>query len=739
MNDQLRQVAILIALIATIFLSKPIQATADDRPNVLFIAVDDLNDWIGCMNGHPQALTPNIDRLAARGMLFTNAHCAAPACNPSRAAISTGRMPNVTEAWSNQSESITKLHPQARHMVTAFNEAGYATAGTGKLFDKRVFNLFQQSESVNQRWSPFPKKAVEYTKQELPSKGSDNPRHVLKDSQGRQVVLPMNRMPSDRKPNDDAGESFDWSGFDLPDSDWGDTIITDWAIDRLKESRDKPLFLGVGYYRPHIPLFAPQRFFERFRNTPAQLPPYRKDDLNDLPAIGKKWAIDAVTAGLHSSVVKHNQWQAAVEAYLACVTYVDYEIGRLLDALEQSPIGDETMIVLWSDHGWQLGEKDHWGKWTGWERSTKVPLVIVPAKSQKKQFAKPGTRCDTPVGLIDLYPTFVEFCGIEGPPVLDGDSLAPLLKKPKAPFRKTTLTMFDKGNASVRDQRYRYLKYNDGSEELYDLQKDANEWTNLANDSNHAKQKSQLQDELRFHVARLQPKANRVASSQLKWVGVYRKQENLPRPDAMLVNNDPEPKIGSDFANLYNGKDLSGWKPQGGTCRFEASGESIIGTCVPGSPSTYLCTEKTDYTDFIFTAELKHEVDGNTGVMFRASTKDGDGKNAGRRIVFGPQCEVEAYSKKRFWSGGIYGQSAGGWIYPMWLTNHNKTRESMNKQGKWNRITIKAQGDTIRTWLNGHPAAHWKNTTYKSGFFGLQIHAGKQSKIHFRNIKLKQL
>ena len=271
------------------------------KPNVLFIAVDDLNDWIGCLEGHPQALTPNMDRLAKRGVLFTNSHCAAPACNPSRAAVFSGLMPARTGVWSNQSTRIEKAMPKAVLLTHAFRNAGYQTLGTGKMLHGTVKNLFEEYYGLNQRWSPFPKKAVRYTKAELPSKGTDNPSHVLRDSRGREVVLPINRMPSDRKPNQADGESFDWGGFDVPDSDFGDTQITTWAIDRLRRGlgNEKPFFLGVGYYRPHIPLFAPQKYFERFKLTPGKLPPIRKDDLKDIGPAGCKWAIEAAVSYTH--------------------------------------------------------------------------------------------------------------------------------------------------------------------------------------------------------------------------------------------------------------------------------------------------------------------------------------------------------------------------------------------------------------------------------------------------------
>lgn len=228
--------------------------------------------------------------------------------------------------------------------------------------------------------------------------------------------------------------------------------------------------------------------------------------------------------------------------------------------------------------------------------------------------------------------------------------------------------------------------------------------------------------------------ANEIAESQQQWIEVYKKQVNIPEPGAMLINQDEEPDLSDGFVDLYNGKDLKNWEPKGGNCTFEAKDGYIEGVCVPESPSTYLSTKKNNYTDFVFTAELKYIVDGNTGIMFRADAKPG--KNG--ETVFGPQAEMEAFSKGRYWSGGIYGQSAGGWIYPMWLDAHEGPRNSM-KKSDWNRITIKADGNNIKTWLNGKPAAHWTTDEYSKGFFSLQIHSGKEGQIQFRNIKVKEL
>lgn len=484
-----QMLAVLASLVLALW-SSPGSLTADDKPNVLFIAIDDLNDWIGCMGGHPQALTPNIDALAGRGILFTNAHCASPACNPSRAAIFSGRTAHHTGVWSNDSSQLLRQHPDILAIPRAFHAGGYATRGTGKMLHgggRDNVLLFDQSFNPEQRWSPFSSKQVRYTPKELPSKGSENPRHVVEGVGANPVVLPLNRMPSDRKPQEADGESFDWGPLDVADSEMGDTLITDWAIEQLQAGfSDQPFFMGVGYYRPHIPLWAPTKYFEPFPLDSIQLPTYSADDLTDLGPTGMRWALEAVTAGSHQTVVDHDQWHAAVQAYLACTYYVDQQIGRLLAALDDAELGENTLVVLWTDHGWHLGEKQHWGKWTGWERSTRVPLIIVPPRTHAEEFAAAGSRCDQPVSLIDLYPTLLELCDVAGPAELDGESLVPLLRDPTQKTGRHVLTTFDEGNITVRGERWRYIRYADGSEELYDHQSDPHEWRNVVADPQHA-------------------------------------------------------------------------------------------------------------------------------------------------------------------------------------------------------------------------------------------------------------
>ncbi|QGJ70888.1 Choline-sulfatase [Planctomycetales bacterium 10988] len=473
-------------------------AAGAERPNVLFIAIDDLNDWIGCLDGHPQALTPNIDRLAERGVLFTNAHCAATACNPSRAAIFSGVLPTKNGVWSNDSKRLLVQHPDMLVLPRAFAESGYRTFGTGKMLHSSSSNkaMFQESFTTEQRWSPLTRAEAKYTPEELPTKGTDHPRHEARLPSGETVVLPLNGMPSDRNPDKRDGESFDWGPMDVEDATMGDTQITDWAIKRLEKSWKKPFFLGVGYYRPHIPLWAPKAYFERFAGEKIILPSVNEDDLNDLSELGKRWAIEPITAGSHATVVKHGEWEAAVAAYLACTTYVDHQIGRLLKTLEDRDLTENTMIVLWTDHGWHLGEKEHWGKWTGWERSTRVPLILVPPQGTKHAFAPGGTRCDAPVSLLDLYPTLTEICQVEPRSGLDGESLLPLLQKPDQSSDRIVVSTFDRGNVSLRSAKFRYLRYADGTEELYDLVGDPHEWTNLLSQDRYEAELQHFRDYL---------------------------------------------------------------------------------------------------------------------------------------------------------------------------------------------------------------------------------------------------
>jgi len=230
--------------------------------------------------------------------------------------------------------------------------------------------------------------------------------------------------------------------------------------------------------------------------------------------------------------------------------------------------------------------------------------------------------------------------------------------------------------------------------------------------------------------------AGELDPQQHEWHASYKNQANAPKPEEMLLNTDAEPDVEKGFKPLFNGKDLTGWTPKGGTCLFEVRDGLLVGKCVPGSNSTYLSTEDADFTDFIFTCDMKWEVDCNSGVMFRAQSKPGKNDT---EVVFGPQAEMEGFSKDRHWSGGIYGQSCGGYFYPLWLKEHQTARAAA-KEGEWNRVTISAKGNVIKTWVNSVPASHWiDDGTYPKGFFGLQIHKGAKGTVLWKNIRVKRI
>ncbi|WP_246145791.1 sulfatase [Brevifollis gellanilyticus] len=449
------------------------------RPNVLFIAVDDLNDWIGCMKGHPQAQTPNMDRLAQRGVLFTNAHCAAPVCLASRTALLCGRHPDQTGVFSNWGKTQGKPPAKDLQLPVHLAAAGYETLGAGKIYHSNGPRYFDDYFETEQRWSPFTQKQASYTDAELPSKGSEHPKHIITGGPGaRDWVLPLNGLPSERNADGREGESFDWGSVEVPDDEMGDTRITDWAMQKLDTPHTKPLFLGVGYYRPHIPLFAPKQDFDALPPTKdIVLPETDANDLDDLGEVARQFALDPITAGTHELVVKHQQWREAVRAYLACVRFVDRQIGRLLTKLDASACADNTWIVLWSDHGWQLGDKQHWGKWTAWRQSTRMPLIIVPPRSQQ---AVRGKVCAEPVSLVDLYPTLIELCDLPTKEGLSGVSLAPLISNPDLKTDRAVVTTIDPGNHALSTRDWRLIRYHNGDEELYDIAHDPHEHRNLA-------------------------------------------------------------------------------------------------------------------------------------------------------------------------------------------------------------------------------------------------------------------
>ena len=415
------------------------------RPNVVFIAVDDLNDWIGCLGGHPDSKTPHLDALAGRGVLFTHAYCAAPLCNASRAALLTGVLPSTSGVYSNNHPWRPVL-PDVTTLPQCFMKQGYHVMGGGKIFHGRFKDPASWHEYFERPGDPQPPKR--------PVNGIKNAQH------------------------------FDWGPLDVDDEAMGDYQLVDWAIDRLKQPWEEPFFLAAGLVKPHLPWYVPRKYFDLYPEDTITLPEINENDLDDIPPYGKRIAHPERD---HAQVIKTGNWRKAVAGYLATIRFADTCIGRLLDALDKSPYADNTIVVLWGDHGWHLGEKLHWRKFTLWEEATRNPLMIVAPG-----VTPPGERCDRTVSLMDLYPTLAQLCGLELCGEQAGKSLLPLLKDPRAPWERPALTTYGRNNHSVRSERWRYIRYHDGTEELYDHSKDPMEWTNLAGEPENAPVKKEL-------------------------------------------------------------------------------------------------------------------------------------------------------------------------------------------------------------------------------------------------------
>lgn len=465
----------------------PAIAQDETRPNVLFIAVDDMADWAGYLGGHPDVRTPNIDRLANRGFVFTQAHVASPICGPSRAALWTGMRPERTQVYTNVG-NYTDYVPDATILPQHFMQDGYHVMGAGKLIHPtgnvvpEAFHRYGPGTGIV--GGPF-------TAEELATENMDPTYTVDRGPGGLQVVLPMNGISTIDRPTNQFS-TFDWGPVDLTDSEMPDGQIADWAVEQLGKAYDQPFFLAVGFYRPHQPFFVPRKYFEMYDEDTISLPPTIAGDLHDLPQAGKYFGLLPWSSGRHDTVMKHNQWKGGVRGYLAAITFADAQVGKVLDALDKSPYADNTIIVFFSDHGWHLGEKEHWGKHTPWQRSTHVPLVIVPAKNSSLAGLPVDERIDAPVNLLDLYPTLIDLCGLSPRADLDGQSLAPLLKDPRAPWRGATVSTVGRGTHSVRTKAWRYIRYYDGSEELYDTVADPNEWFNLASEEKYDAVKARL-------------------------------------------------------------------------------------------------------------------------------------------------------------------------------------------------------------------------------------------------------
>ena len=428
-----------------------------------------MNDYVGVLGGHPQAITPNIDKLASQGVLFTNAHTPAPACSPCRNAVLYGLEPHNSGLYpfydrSRMDDAFFKEH---KSLMEIFRENGYNTYGAGKIHHGTMsatsiamFDSLEYTESINMKLRQLPHPVVDST-----------------DGVGVKKFGKMCGRPSLS-----------------PLEDHVDYNISAFGVDVLSRDHEKPFFIALGFIKPHLPFIAPKKYFDMFPLESIQKPPIKDDDLADLP-----WAARS-NAKLNDDYKYRSQdtWEGWIRAYLACNAYTDENVGRVVDALNNSKHKDNTVVVLWSDHGYHFGEKRSHRKFSLWEEATRVPFIIVDPDNKSN-----GKTCEAPVSLIDIFPTLIARAAIEKPAYADGYDLTTLLTNPDTKKDTPALSTWGRGNYSLRSSKWRYTIYFDGSEELYDHDADPQEWDNPANQQGFEAVKSSLKQYLPAYEAPL--------------------------------------------------------------------------------------------------------------------------------------------------------------------------------------------------------------------------------------------
>jgi len=453
----------LLPAFATLLLAAGCAHTSDSRPNVLLLVVDDLNHWIGCLHRNPQARTPNIDQLAAHGVNFTHAYCASPLCNPSRAALLSGKRTATIGVYSNMDMPWSDYINERQCLNGYFRAQGYYTAGAGKIYHLR--SGFKNPQGTE--WDEY---VVHFGHHNV---DQFEPRAPAKQKHRRHVKGPGAREEPPRPANIKLG-TFEIGAPDIADSETEDCKVAKWGAWQLAQKHDRPFFLALGFIKPHPPWIVPKKYFDMFPLDSIQLPPHIANDLDDLPPAARKWAHDGDWVSVMNAGGEF-AWKQVVQGYLASVAYIDAQVGIVVDALEKSTHKDNTIIVLFGDHGWHLGEKARFGKATLWEEATRAPLIWVAP-----DVTKPGSRCDATVEFLSIYPTLCDLAGLPKPDFLEGVSMRPLLANPQAEWTRPALSTFGFNNHSVRSVQYRYIRYANGNEELYDEKADPYEWTNLA-------------------------------------------------------------------------------------------------------------------------------------------------------------------------------------------------------------------------------------------------------------------
>jgi arylsulfatase A-like enzyme len=426
---------------------------ATDQPNVIYIISDDLNNWIGCLNVHPQALTPNIDKLAKKGVLFAQAHCQSSLCNPSRVSMLTGLRPSTTGIYGLE-PSHEKV-PQFSSIITlpkAFKNKGYYNLLSGKFYHSNSYSAIKKEFDIIA----------------TVNSGIAKPKKLIAQLGATQIT------------------AMDWGLLDQPDSEFRDAKNTDALLKALDaRPKNQPFFAALGFKLPHVPIYFPRSALDSFPIESIQLPSILPTDRDDLPKFADylTWNLPEPRLAL---VQENKEWEKLVQAYLAANFYMDSQVGKVVQYLEANQLSSNTLIVFTSDHGWHLGEKGITGKNTLWQESTHIPLIFSGATIDST-----GT-CQEPVELLDIFPTLLEICKLKVDHELEGHSLVPQLINPNQTRDWPAITTRSKNNHSIRTKDWRYIRYADGSEELYHHPTDPKEWHNLASQEKYLQKKCEF-------------------------------------------------------------------------------------------------------------------------------------------------------------------------------------------------------------------------------------------------------
>lgn len=458
-----------------------VAALPQDKLNVLFIATDDMNNDLGTY-GHPLVKTPNFDRLARLGMRFDRAYCNYPVCNPSRASLMTGLYPDQTQVRDNAVHFRTTI-PSVRTLPQLFRDNGYFVARIGKIYHYGVpTNIGEDGLDDRDSWEE-----------------TVNPRGRDKWEEGR--IYSIDPVTGN------LGGTLSWMAQDGTDEEQTDGIGTTAAIELLERQRDRPFFIAMGFYRPHTPYVAPKKYFLQYPLQLIRLPAEPLDDLVDIPPAA--W----VDRPFQLYLPKRQQ-REAIRAYYAAISFVDAQLGRLLDALERLELTERTLIVFWSDHGYHMGEHKLWQKTTLFENSARVPFFIASPAHR----GAAGLSTQSLAELVDVYPTVADLCGLAAPEHLEGRSLVPVLEDPRRAVRNSALTTFDTHDRvnrrrplrprtvgyTIRTARWRYTEWGPDGEygvELYDHWHDPKEFVNLALAPSEQEHVAKLKRLLRERVA----------------------------------------------------------------------------------------------------------------------------------------------------------------------------------------------------------------------------------------------